>query len=98
MSSPSGGVSGSGSAPKPAESRRWLKPRLPREQLYRLAPARPRPKRFGTTEFPEQVRHVLRVWWVWLAVAAALQLMGRWPWAIAAGILAFFQYLSLIHI
>jgi cardiolipin synthase len=60
--------------------------------LYRLAPPRPRPKRFGSAEFPERVRHVLRAWWAWLALAIVLQWIGRRPWAIAAGILAFFQY------
>lgn len=94
MSSPSGGVLGSGQARKPAESRRWLKRRVPPEQLYRLAPSRARRMRFGAADFPEHVRHVLRAWWTWLAVAVALQLTGRWPWAIAAGILAFFQYHS----
>jgi cardiolipin synthase len=60
--------------------------------VVRLAPTPLRPKRFGTLEFSDRVRHVLRAWWAWLAVALALQLIGRWPWAIAAGLLAFFQY------
>jgi cardiolipin synthase len=92
MSSPTGGVSGSAAAEEPAESRKWLKPRVPQEQLYLLAPPQPRPKRFGVPKFPERVRHVLRAWWAWLAVAIVLHLIGRWPWAIAVGILAFFQY------
>lgn len=92
MPSPSGAVAGSSEARKPAESRRWLKRRVPREQLYQLAPSLPRPKRFGAVEFPDRVRHVVRAWWAWLAVALALQWAGRWPLAIATGIVAFFQY------
>jgi len=60
--------------------------------LYRLAPSRPRPKRFGAIEFPERVRHVLRAWWAWFVAAAALQWAGEWPLAIAAGAVAFLQY------
>jgi cardiolipin synthase len=88
----SGAGSGSVSASKPTESRKWLKGRVPREQLYLLAPARPRPKRFGAVEFPERVRHVIRAWWAWLAAALALQFIGALPWALGAGIIAFFQY------
>jgi cardiolipin synthase A/B len=92
MPSPSGRVPGSAPASKPAESRRWLKRRVPPEQLYRLAPARPRLKRFGSVEFPDRARHVLRAWWAWLTAALALQWAGQWPYAIAAGAVAFFQY------
>ncbi|MEO8051913.1 MAG: phospholipase D-like domain-containing protein [Acidobacteriota bacterium] len=65
---------------------------MPKDQLYLLAPSRPQPKRFGAAEFPDHVRHVLRAWWFWLGIAAALQWVGRWHTAIAAGALAFFQY------
>jgi len=65
---------------------------VPREQLYRLAPPRLHPKRFGTVGFPDRLRHILRAWWAWLALALALRFIGQWPWAIAAGLLAFFQY------
>ena len=92
MPSLSGAGSGSVSASKTAESRKWLKGRVPREQLYRLAPSRPRPKRFGVVDFPDRVRHVLRAWWAWLGVALALQWAGLWPYAFAAGVVAFFQY------
>ena len=85
-------VPGSRPARKPTESRRWLKRRVPREQLYRLAPPRQRPKRFGVTTLPDRIRTVLRAWWLWLAVAIALHLAGRWPGAIAAGLFSFFLY------
>jgi cardiolipin synthase len=92
MAAPISEISGSSPTGKPSESRRWLKPRVPKEQLYRLAPPRPRPKRFGAVEFPERVRQVLRAWWAWLAVAIALQWAGHWGYAIVAGAVAFFQY------
>jgi cardiolipin synthase len=92
MPSPSGGASGSAEVRKPAESRRWLKRRVPREQLYKLAPARTRPKRLGAVDTGDRVRHVLRAWWAWLAGAVALQWAGHWGYAIAAGAVAFFQY------
>lgn len=92
MPAPISEVSGSSPSGKPAESRRWLKPRVPPEQLYLLAPPRPHSKRFGATDFPERVRHVLRAWWFWLTAAIALGWAGRRVGAIAAGGLAFFQY------
>lgn len=92
MLAPLGGISGSTDSRKPAESRRWLKRRVPRDQLYRLAPARPPRKRFGSVAFPERVRHVIRAWWAWFALAITLQWIDRWPWAIAAAAVAFFQY------
>ena len=92
MPSPSGGVVVSSEDRKPAESRRWLKPRVPREQLYRLAPTRTKPKRYGAVDFPDRIRRVLRAWWAWLAVAIALQWTGHWAFAIALGAVAFFQY------
>src|SRR4051812_22611860 len=92
MPSASSEVAGSSEAPKPAESRRWLKRTVPREQLYRLAPARTKPKRYGAVVFPDRVRHVLRAWWAWLAAAIVLQWTGHWGYAIVAGAVTFFQY------
>jgi len=43
-------------------------------------------------DFPDRVRHVVRAWWTWLGVAIVLQLAGHWGYAIAAGVMAFFQY------
>src|SRR6266700_1090304 len=88
----SGEVSGSYQTRKPAESRRWLKRRVPREQLYRLAPAKERRKRFGRVEYSDRVRMFVRAWWVWLVAAIALQQTSPWPYAAAAGIVAFFLY------
>ena len=91
-SNPSGGASGSYQTRKPAESRRWLKRRVPREQLYRLAPSKKPRKRFGTVEYSDRIRMFLRAWWVWLVAAIALQQTGPWPYAVAVGIVAVFLY------
>lgn len=85
-------VRGSYPSRKLAESRRWLQRRVPRKQLYRLAPSRPRRKRFGTTTLPDHIRGVLRAWWAWLIVALLLQWSGSLPMAIAAGLLSFVLY------
>lgn len=85
-----------GSAPsapkKPKESRRWLKPRVPREQLYRLAP-KPRPRtRLGSLSYPDRLRYVLRSWLTWLIVTVILELFGRHISAIFTGVMAFILY------
>ena len=77
---------------RPAESRRWLQRRVPREQLYRLVPSRPRPKRFGTTGFADRIRAIVRAWSTWLVAALLLQWYGSWPMAIAAGVASFVLY------
>jgi len=79
---------------EPKESRRWLKPRVPKEQLYRLAPARPKPKRLGGAilDFPGWVRRVIRTWWIWLALALLSWQMGFWAAALVAGALSFVCY------
>ena len=84
--------SGSGSGKKPKESRRWLKPQVPTDQLYRLSPPRPRPKRLGRLELWDWIRRVIRTWWIWLAIAIAAHLFGNWALAIIAGIVSFFFY------
>ena len=84
--------SGSGSGRKPKESRRWLKPQVPKDQLYRLSPPRPRPKRLGRLELWDWIRRVIRTWWIWLAIAIAAHLFGNWALAIIAGIVSFFFY------
>ena len=89
-STPLSGQTGSGKTPK--ESRRWLKPRVPKEQLYRLSPQRPKPKRLGRLEQWDRVRRVIRTWWIWLAVAIIAHLTGHWIWTLIAGASAFFFY------
>ncbi len=91
MSISSGKVIGSSGSRKPAESRRWLKPRVPREQLYRLSPAAPRPRRLGALEFTDRVRIMLRAWWVWLAVALVAQQFGH-PYVAASAVIASFVF------
>lgn len=70
------------SAPKdPKESRRWLKRRVPGRELHRLAPRRPRPRRFGSGRSGvawDRVRHIVRAWWLWLAAALLAQYAGLW--------------------
>jgi cardiolipin synthase len=85
-----------GSAPsstaKPKESRRWLKSRVPNEQLYRLAPAcRPR-TRLGILTLSDRVRGVVRAWWAWFATALLLELLGWRITGLVAGALSFVLY------
>jgi cardiolipin synthase A/B len=84
--------SGSSSGKTPKESRRWLKPRVPKEHLYRLSPRRPKPKRLGRLERWDRIRRVIRAWWIWLAVAIAAHLAGHWVLTVIAGAWAFFFY------
>lgn len=79
-------------APKPTESRRWLKPRVPREQIQRLAPARPKPQSLGALDYWDRARRLIRAWWLWLAAALLLYEAGVWYFAILAGALAFVFY------
>ena len=85
-----------GSAPsgaaKPKESRRWLKPRVPKEQLYRLAPARPKRTRLGALSPGDRVRGVIRAWWAWLAAALIMELLGARVTGLLIGAVAFALY------
>ncbi len=92
MSDSRGGSGSFGGRRKPAESRRWLKRRVPKDRLYRLAPAKPRPKRFGRVTLADRLRAVPRKWPTWLLVAAGSYLAGWWPLALTAGILTFVLY------
>jgi cardiolipin synthase len=71
---------GSTAPRKPAEPRRWLRQRVPKEQLLRLAPRQRRPARIDILEFRERVRYLIRAWWLWLAAAVVL---GQWSWPLA---------------
>jgi cardiolipin synthase len=84
--------SGPSATVTPKESRRWLKRRVPREQLYRLAPAAPRPERLGGLSFWDRVRIVLRAWWAWVILALLLVQMGRWVSGLVSGALAVILY------
>ena len=77
---------------RPTESRRWLKPRVPKDQLYRLTPPKPKPRRLGATDLWDWFRSGLRAWWIWLAGALVAWHMGAWPLAILAGALSFVFY------
>jgi cardiolipin synthase len=77
---------------QPKESRRWLKSRVPSDQLYRLAPARQKPKRFNTEDGWSRGRSILRAWWIWLGVALLTLHLGHWAVAAVSGILSFVFY------
>jgi cardiolipin synthase len=57
------------SSAKPKESRRWLKRRVPRNQLYSLAPRRTKPPRLGRITPGDRARSLIRAWWVWILLA-----------------------------
>ncbi|MEZ5398090.1 MAG: phospholipase D-like domain-containing protein [Bryobacteraceae bacterium] len=75
-----------------SESRRWLQPRVPRERLHRMAPARPPRQRIGVRAISDRMRFWIRTWWAWAAVAAACLTWGFWPFAIPAGLVALIFY------
>ncbi len=78
--------------PKPKESRRWLKPRVPNEQLYRLAPALHPRTRLGMLDFSDRTREVIRAWWAWFIAALVLELFGWRITGLVPGALAFVLY------
>jgi cardiolipin synthase len=68
--------------PQDKESRRWLKPRVPADQLGRLAPPRPKPRRLGkATGAWRRARTLLWSWWLWLLAAAGLLYRDQPIWA-----------------
>lgn len=77
---------------QPKESRRWLKPRVPNDQLFRLAPGRPPRTRLGALDFSDRVRLVLRTWWAWLIAAVLLEMFQERIGGLLAGVLAFLLY------
>lgn len=79
-------------AAKPKESRRWLKPRVPYEQLYRLAPARHQRTRLGKLDFSDRARKVAREWWTWFIVAVLLEPLGWRITGVVLGAVAFVLY------
>src|SRR5215469_2354329 len=85
------GISGITTASKPTESRRWLQPRVHKEQLRRLTP-RPKPRALSAADYRERVRGFLRSWWIWLALAILLYWGGRWHLAVIAGAISFIFY------
>ena len=76
----------------PKESRRWLQPRVPKEQLYRLAPSRPKPKRLSIQDFWDRARGVIRAWWLWLGLAFLFWIVGHWWSALIATAVSFVFY------
>lgn len=86
---PSGSLS---PAAKPTESRRWLKHRVPREQLYRLAPQPPKPPRLDALSFRDRIRHILLAWWAWIALALLLEETGWRIIGLLGGAIGFILY------
>jgi cardiolipin synthase A/B len=92
-SGPAVGSSPSGS--KPTESRRWLKRRVPREQLYRLAPL-PKRIRLGNASAWDRVRAVIGAWWAWFLIAFSFEALGT-QLSRLAGLLAGGVSFALYH-
>jgi cardiolipin synthase A/B len=92
-----------GSAPyrfrEPKETRRWLQPRVSKERLQRLAPARPNRRRLGARDFWDRVRGLIRAWWVWLALSLVLWERGSWLQALLTGVvsLALYHTSPIVH-
>ena len=83
--------SGTTTASKPAESRRWLKPRAPGKQIRRLAP-RPQPQALGAVDYWERGRRAIRAWWIWLGTALFLYQAGVWHLAVITVAISFICY------
>jgi len=73
---------------KISTSRRWLQPRVSKEQLYRLAPRKERPARLGEHTAWDRIRFALRSWVLWLVAAFTLSLAGQRLAAIFAAAVA----------
>ena len=86
------GSAPSGSRKKPTETRRWLTRRVPKEQLYRLAPRKPKPARLGGLEMSDRIRSVARGWWAWLALGLFFYSEQLWIPAILAGVISIIFY------
>ena len=80
------------SASKPKESRRWLKPRVPKEQLFRLAPARTKPTRLGAVNLLDRIRIIIRSWWAWFLVAVLLEQLVGTVTGLVVGAISFVLY------
>lgn len=78
--------------PQAKESRRWLKRRVPRDQLYRLSPRPARPSRLGGIDWWDRVRHVLLAWWAWLLPAVLLGVTERRIGALLTATVGFVLY------
>ena len=80
------------SASKPKESRRWLKPRVPKEQLFRLAPARTKPARLGAVNPLDRTRMIIRSWWAWFLAAVVMERFVGTISGLVAGAVSFVLY------
>ncbi|MEQ1946629.1 MAG: phospholipase D-like domain-containing protein [Bryobacteraceae bacterium] len=86
------GSAPSGSSKKPTETRRWLKRRVPKELLYRLAPPKPKRVRLGVLELEDRIRSVIRGWWAWLALGLFFYWGQWWVPALVVGAVSFILY------
>ncbi|HLH44368.1 MAG TPA: phospholipase D-like domain-containing protein [Bryobacteraceae bacterium] len=89
-------IPGITTASKPAESRRWLQPRVRKRHLRRLAP-RPKLQPLTGADGWERARRALRSWWLWLAAAVVLYGFRHWYWALIAAAISFVFYHTSSH-
>jgi cardiolipin synthase len=94
LPSPLQGIADHSAGLTPKESRRWLKPRVPKEQLYLLAPARPKRNRLGVRNYWDRSRAVIRSWWTWLLAVLLFTLLGNRIAGIVAAAVSFILYHS----
>ena len=90
----SGPGSGSVGSGKPKTSRRWLQPRVKKEELYRLAPRPPAPERLGRRHRWHWARRMIRNWVLWTATSFALSEFGHPYLALVVAFVAVFLYLA----
>jgi cardiolipin synthase A/B len=78
----------------PKTSRRWLQPRVPSSELYRLAPRPPALHRIGVGRGWHWGRRGIRNWMVWAMTAFLVAEFGHWAWAIPVAVVTVFLYLA----
>jgi cardiolipin synthase len=77
----------------PSTSRRWLQPRIRRDDLHRMAPL-PARIRIGASDAWDKARSFIRHWLAWLLLAFLLEALGhRWS-ALLPLAVAFVFYLT----
>jgi len=65
---------------------------VPREQLYRLAPATPKPARLDSLSSWDRARHILLAWWTWVVLALILEQTGWRITGLLGGAIGFILY------
>lgn len=88
---------GNPTAKAASTKRRWLQPRVNRDQLYRLAPGPAKPRRLGHTDYWDRLRLLIRHWGIWTASAVACLVTDNWLVAAMLGSAAFIFYHTKPH-